>query len=168
MTSETIDHGTLAKLVEAGTVRAARVVGQDGGWGVIVRDRKTERPLAAQRGQVRLFRKLETVVAYLKSIGIGRFDVDAMNYDPARTDRTRPDRAEALKQTHEAAAYDKWFREQVQAALDDSRPSVGTTRYPHAGRRNERSSLRKPRQGGGRRLEDSLAAVSRGRPGRHY
>ena len=47
MTSETIDHGTLAKLVEAGTVRAARVVGQDGGWGVIVKDRKTERPLAA-------------------------------------------------------------------------------------------------------------------------
>jgi hypothetical protein len=124
MTSETIDHGTLAKLVEAGTVRAARVVGQDGGWGVIVKDRKTERPLAAQRGQVRLFRKLETVVAYLKSIGIGRFDVDAMNYDPARTDRTRPDRAEALKQTHEAAAYDKWFREQVQSALDDPRPSV--------------------------------------------
>ena len=124
MAADTIDHSTLTKLVEVGTVRAARVVGQDGGWGVIVKDRKTERSLAAQRGQVRLFRKLETVVAYLKSIGIGRFDVDAINYDPARTDRRRPDRTEALKQTHEAAAYDKWFREQVQAARDDPRPSV--------------------------------------------
>ena len=36
----------------------------------------------------------------------------------------RPDRAEALKRTHEAAAYDSWFRAQVQAAQDDPRPSL--------------------------------------------
>ena len=44
---------------------------------------KIERVLAAQRSrQVPMFRKLETLVAYLKEIGIGRFDVDAFNYDP--------------------------------------------------------------------------------------
>ncbi|WP_446662251.1 antitoxin PaaA2 family protein, partial [Escherichia coli] len=37
---------------------------------------------------------------------------------------TRPDRAEALKRAHEAAAYDAWFREQVQAAIDDPRPAL--------------------------------------------
>ncbi len=28
------------------------------------------------------------------------------------------------KAAHEAAAYDKWFRAQVQEALDDPRPSI--------------------------------------------
>jgi len=36
----------------------------------------------------------------------------------------RPDHSEALQHAHETAAYDAWFREQVQANLDDPRPSV--------------------------------------------
>ncbi|MEO8410608.1 MAG: hypothetical protein ABI478_08550 [Propionivibrio sp.] len=124
--AETIDHGTLSRLVEAGAVRGARIVGQSGGWAVLVKYGMTERPLAAQRSrQVRLFRKFETLVSYLKEIGIARFDVDAANYDAATTGAARrPDRAEALKRAHEAAAYDAWFREQVQASIDDPRPSV--------------------------------------------
>ncbi len=126
MAAETIDHGTLSRLVEAGAVRGAHIVGQSGGWAVLVKYGMTERPLAAQRSrQVRLFRKFETLVSYLKEIGIARFDVDAANYDPdTATTPRRPDRAEALKRAHEAAAYDAWFREQVQASIDDPRPSV--------------------------------------------
>jgi hypothetical protein len=126
MAAETIDHGTLSRLVEAGVVRGAHIVGQSGGWAVLVKYGMTERPLAAQRSrQVRLFRKFETLVSYLKEIGIARFDVDAANYDPEAVSTTRrPDRAEALKRAHEAAAYDTWFREQVQASIDDPRPSV--------------------------------------------
>jgi hypothetical protein len=126
MAAETIDHGTLSRLVEAGAVRGAHIVGQSGGWAVLVKYGMTERPLAAQRSrQVRLFRKFETLVSYLKEIGIARFDVDAANYDPEAASATRrPDRAEALKRAHEAAAYDTWFREQVQASIDDPRPSV--------------------------------------------
>ena len=126
MTAETIDHGTLSRLVEAGAVRSAHIVGQSGGWVVLVRYGMTERALAAQRSrQVRLFRKFETLVAYLKGIGIARFDVDAANYDhESVVTPRRPDRAEALKRAHEAAAHDAWFREQVQASIDDPRPSV--------------------------------------------
>jgi hypothetical protein len=124
MAEEAIDHKTLAKLVESGTVRAARVISQAGGWGIIVTCGKTARPLAAQRGKVRLFSKLETVAVYLRGIGIPRFDVDVVDYDPERARRARPDRSEALKQAHEAAAYAKWFRDQVQVALDDPRPSM--------------------------------------------
>ncbi|MBJ7263300.1 MAG: hypothetical protein JHC61_05985 [Burkholderiaceae bacterium] len=36
----------------------------------------------------------------------------------------RPDRAAALKRAHEAAAYDAWFRAQVQEALDDPSPAI--------------------------------------------
>lgn len=122
MAEEAINHSTLAKLVESGAVRAAHVIGLAGGWGIIVKCGRTVRPLAAQRGKVRLFSGLETVAAYLKGIGIARFDVDVVDYDPEHARRARPDRAEALKRAH--AAYDKWFRSQVQAALDDPRPSI--------------------------------------------
>ncbi len=65
--AETIDHGTLSHLVEAGVVRGAHIVGQPGGWAVMVRYGMHERPLAAQRSRnVRLFRKFETLVSYLK------------------------------------------------------------------------------------------------------
>lgn len=126
MTTETIDHTTLTKLAEAGVVRSAHVVGQAGGWGILVKYGMTERALAAQRShQVRIFRKLETLVDYLKGIGIPRFDVDAVNYDPdSVTVHKRPDRAAAMKSAHEAAAYTKWLKAEVQEAIDDTSPTV--------------------------------------------
>ena len=122
MTTGTIDHATLSMLVEAGTVRNAHVVGKPEGWSVEVRYGQNERTLIAQRGrQTRLFRRLDTLVSYLKDVGIAEFDVDATAYEPdAARAATRPDRAEALRKTHEAAAYDAWFREEVQMALDEA------------------------------------------------
>jgi hypothetical protein len=124
--TDTIDHGTLSRLAGAGVECGARIVWQDGGWVVMVRYGTHECPLTAQRSRnPRLFHRLETLVSYLKSIGIMRFDVDAAGYDPDLPKNTRrPDRADALKRAHEAAAHDAWFREQVRASLDDSRPSV--------------------------------------------
>lgn len=131
--SETIDHGALAKLVEAGAVRAAHVVGQPGGWAVLVKYGLLERPLAAQRSrQVRLFRKFETLVSYLKDLGIVRYDVDAINFDPSGVaSARRPDRSAALKSAHQAAAHDKWFREQVELGLAEA-DAPTTTFVAHA------------------------------------
>ncbi|MCE3607763.1 hypothetical protein LXA47_29805 [Massilia sp. P8910] len=126
MTTDTIDHTTLIKLAEAGVVRSAHAVGQAGGWGILVKYGMTERALAAQRSQqVRIFRKLETLVEYLKGVGIARFDVDAVNYDPRSITATkRPDRAAAMKDAHAAAAYTKWLKAEVQEALDDTSPTI--------------------------------------------
>lgn len=127
MNTQTIDHTTLSRLAEAGSVRSAHIIGQTGGWGVLVKYGMSERALAAQRSQqVRVFRKFETLVTYLKGIGIARFEVDAVNYDAAslKLTRTRPDSAEAMTKAHEAAAYDKWFKAQVQEALDDTSPTI--------------------------------------------
>lgn len=131
--SETIDHSSLAKLVEAGAVRAAHVVGQAGGWAVLVKYGLVERPLAAQRSrQVRLFRKFETLVAYLKDLGIVRYDVDAVHFDPSAVAvARRPDRSAALKAAHGAAAHDKWFREQVEIGLAEA-DAPNTTFVAHA------------------------------------
>lgn len=119
MSAETIDHSTLSHLVQAGAVDSAHVVGRTGGWSLMIRYGKAERPLAAQRSrQVRLFKRMETLVSYLRDIGISQFDVDAAEYAPERA--SRPDRAEALRRTHEAAEYDKWFREQVDEAIREA------------------------------------------------
>jgi hypothetical protein len=119
MPAETIDHRTLSRLVEAGAVRGAHVVGQPGGWSVLVKYGMAERALAAQRSrQVRVFRRMETLVNYLKGIGIQCFDVDGAEYEAeGGTTHSRPDRAEALRHAHEAAAHDRWFR-----ARSGSRP----------------------------------------------
>jgi hypothetical protein len=61
----------------------------------------------------------------LSRIGIDHFDVDASGFDvDAKATRTRRDSGERLRETHEAAAFDKWSREQVQESLDDPRPNV--------------------------------------------
>lgn len=109
MTGKTIDHSTLTHLAEIGAIHAAHVVGQTGGWALSVKHDMADTFLAAQHGgKLRLFRKLETVMLYLKGLGISNFDVDASAYNAEKT------------QTHHKTEHDALFREQVQLALDES------------------------------------------------
>ena len=142
-TRETIDHVTLERLVEAGAVRGANIVGQPGGWGVVIQYGMTERALAARRGAVRIFRKFETLVSYLKDMGISRYQVDASQFDPVvlKTERKRSDAAERLKAAHEAAAHDKWFREQVDLALAEA-DDPATVWVSHADVKNDMAKQR--------------------------
>jgi len=55
----TIDHITLQHLVEAGTVQSAEVVGQPGGWKILVKYGMVEQVLAARRGAVRIFSRFQ-------------------------------------------------------------------------------------------------------------
>ena len=125
MTTQTIDHSTLTKLTDAGVVQSAHAIGQVGGWGILVKYGVSEGVLSAQRSQqVRVFRKLETLVDYLRGVGIRHFVVDAANYDKSGGTYKRPDRTAALKNAHQAAAYATWLKAEVQAAIDDTSPSV--------------------------------------------
>jgi hypothetical protein len=105
MSNSTIDHVTLARLVEAGVVRGATVIGQKGGWCIVVQYGMTEGSLAAKHGAVRVFRKMETLIGYLRDMGIAKFSVDATQYDPdvLRLDRRRSDSSVRLKKVHAAA-----------------------------------------------------------------
>jgi hypothetical protein len=103
----------------------------------------TERVLAVRRGNVRIWPKLETLVAFLRRIGIARFQVDATGYDAsAKPLRARVDASERMRQAHEAAAYDKWLREQVQESLDDPRPNVSHAQVQKA-MADKKAALRK-------------------------
>lgn len=123
----TIDHNTLARLAEADAVHSTHVVGQPGGWGVIIQYGAVQSALAATRSkQVRVFKRLETLVGYLKDIGIHRFDVDAAHFDAATLKTySRPDTSATLKQAHAALVHDRWFRAQVgQAVKQADDPAV--------------------------------------------
>lgn len=124
MATETIDHATLTKLAEDGVLHSAQVVGQDGGWGILVKYGTTERALANQSSQqVRIFQKLETLVQYLKGIGILRFEVDAVNYDAQACSGNSPD-PDAMEAVQAASTYTQWLKAEVQEALDDTSPTI--------------------------------------------
>jgi hypothetical protein len=139
-TPATIDHNTLAHLVEAGAVSGAEVIGQPGGWAVVIKYGLTERALAARRGAVRTFKKFETLVGYLKEMGIAEYRVNATNFDAKaiKTSAARPDAAARMKRAHKAVVYDEWFRGQVQTSIDDPRPSI-----PNAEVKNHFAAKRK-------------------------
>ena len=123
----TIDHHTLLSLAHAGAVQGAQIVGSDAGWRVLLSCGPTVRALAAKRGAARTFRRFETLVAYLKGLGISQYQVDAAGYDPVAAKVVRPDAAARMRQAFEAKAYDDWVRERIAKSLADPSP-----RIPHA------------------------------------
>ncbi len=126
---KTIDHGTLRRLVAAGTRVGAEVVGTGGSWGVVINCGRSRQTLAATRGRPKTFRQFETLAGYLKDLGIVEYRVNAAEFESGSPQKAALDRrsitaSERMKRAHEAAAYDSWFRDQVQASIDDPRPSL--------------------------------------------
>ena len=126
---KTIDHGTLRRLVDAGAQVGAEVVGTASGWGVVINYGRLRQTLAATRGKPRTFRQFETLAGYLKELGIVEYKVNTAAHARAAAmvnpdDKRSATAAQRMKHTHQAAAYDTWFRSQIQASVDDTRPSV--------------------------------------------
>jgi len=124
--TSTIDQATFESLIEAGAVRGTEVVGHAGGWSVVVKYGAVERALAQRRGAVRSFRKLETLIRYLKDAGVSQFNVNAANYDAAqlKATRARPDSAARMKAAFDAAAHTEWMQHKAARSLADPRPNV--------------------------------------------
>lgn len=128
MSNNTIDTAMAKRMVDAAAIQGASIIGQPGGWGVMLKFGVTEKPLGAQRtDQPRVWRSLDRCMDYLKTeLHITRVDLlDASKHsDVSDKASVRKDTSERMRQAHAAAAYDKWFREQVQASLDDPAPGV--------------------------------------------
>ena len=126
---KTIDHGTLRRLVDAGAQVEADVVGGLSGWGVVIHYGNARQTLAATRGKPRTWRQFETLAGYLKQFGIVEISVNMAGFEPGTSAASPNDKRSALaatrmKRAHQAAAHDAWFRQQVQASIDDPRASV--------------------------------------------
>ncbi|HMK89884.1 MAG TPA: hypothetical protein VK446_09675 [Methylocystis sp.] len=102
---EIIDGAAVKGLVESNAVRGATILGQPGGWAVVVRYGAQERIVARRRSrEMRLWRSLNAAAGFVrKELRLARFDVDAL----------------ALNELGEGRAdYDAWFRARVREGLD--------------------------------------------------
>ncbi|HLV28088.1 MAG TPA: hypothetical protein VKY60_03070 [Burkholderiaceae bacterium] len=128
MSSDTIDTAVARQMVAANAISGASIIGQPGGWSVMLKFGTVEKPLGTQRtDKPRIWRSLDTCIQYLRNeLRITRVEMlDASNYSEEGNARARrDDAAERMRRAHEAAAHDAWVRAQVEAALDDSSPSL--------------------------------------------
>lgn len=76
---QTVQIATARALVAAGAVRAASLIGQPGGWAIVLRVGVSEQVIEAKRGGVRLLRSLDAAARVLDELGLRRFDVDGTN-----------------------------------------------------------------------------------------
>lgn len=127
-TKNTIDTAIAKRMVDAQAIRTASIIGQPGGWFVLLKIGMQEKALGAQRtDKPRLWKSLDRCVDYLKSeLHIARFDMlDATQFSAIpMTGNTKNKAGERMRQAHEAAAYDKWLKAEIQEAIDDPRPNV--------------------------------------------
>lgn len=124
-TSNTIDTAMAKRMAEATAIRGASIIGQPGGWSVVLKVGLHERPLGAQRtDKPRTWRSLDRAVAYVKDeLHIARFELlDATNHSegPPVAGGSPMAAAERLRNAHRAAAYDKWFRAEVEQGIKEA------------------------------------------------
>ena len=116
MGSHTVDTAMAKRLVASCAIQGASIIGQPGGWSVVLKLGLQEKTLGAQRSdKPRMWRSLDRCVEYLKKeLHIARFDLlDATNFsDAPLTGKPREDASGRLRRAHEAAAHDNWFRQQ--------------------------------------------------------
>ncbi|WP_295456526.1 hypothetical protein [uncultured Thiodictyon sp.] len=67
-----------------------------------------------------------SALVVLRDLGIAVAQIDATHWDPTQKDasRSRANRAQAMREAHAAAAYTKQLAAEIQAAIDDPRPSI--------------------------------------------
>lgn len=117
----TVKLDTARELVEAGSVQQATLIGQKGGYAILLRVGMQDKTLATKNGAPRLFAQLDRAARLLRDeLGVVRFDVDATGYSLGDQTRRRPDRSEAMRLTQQAVAHDRWFRGEVERALREA------------------------------------------------
>lgn len=78
-----IKHDQLKVLAVNGGVKAVTIVGESGGFGLNVSTLSGEKMLHTKNGQPRFFKKLETVLDYLKDdMGIARAAIQFDRWNP--------------------------------------------------------------------------------------
>jgi hypothetical protein len=114
----------LRELVDAGSVNAATIVGQTGGYAVVAKVGLQQRPLATKQGQVKMFANADTAIRTLRELGVFHTSVDSSNWHEGRLRSARPDVTQKAKAANTALAHDRWFRDQVNNVKDEI--EVGT------------------------------------------
>jgi hypothetical protein len=115
--SQPIKLEALRELVQAGTVKAATILGQKGGYAVVANIGMAQRPLGTKAGEVRMFSTTDTAVKVLRELGVVQFHLDVSQYEPGSLRPGRPDTTNQAKHAAQALAHDSWFRGEVERTL---------------------------------------------------
>lgn len=114
--------------VDSGGVLSVTLRAQGPAFAVQAETRRGDAILVDTRRKTpRLFVDPRKALKMLRELGIRKAELDAEQWRPEEADLLRPARPDASKRMqsiNERASYDTWFREQVQASMDDPRPSV--------------------------------------------
>ena len=129
MQSLTLDQ--FKATVRAGGVTGVTLTAQGSGFYMEIGTRGSREPVVltkARSTEPRRFGSPTSAMQVLKDIGIGTAKMDFSRWDPDQKEVTqkRDSRASAMREAHQAAAHQKWLASELQAAIDDPRPSLTT------------------------------------------
>ena len=126
MQSMTIEQ--LRAASNAGGVSGVTLKGQGGAFLVQIATRSGSGAVLskARSTEPRRFGSPNSALIVLRDLGIAVAQLDATNWNPDQKEVTqnRDSRAQAMRQAHEAAAYNQWLAGEIQASIDDPRPSI--------------------------------------------
>jgi len=126
MQSMTIEQ--LRAASRAGGVSGVTLKGQGGEFLVLITTRSGSDALLAKARSIepRRFGNPLAALNVLRAVGITMGQFDASEYDPADKEQNAGNRgrAAAMREAHEAAAYNQWLAGEIQASIDDPRPSI--------------------------------------------
>lgn len=118
----------LRATANVGDVKGVTLKGQGGGFFIEIATRSGQAAILAKARSIepRRFGSPTSALVVLRDVGITVAQLDATHWDPGQKDmsRSRQSRAEAMREAHEAAAYNQWLATEIQEAIDDPRPSI--------------------------------------------
>lgn len=126
MQSMTIEQ--LRAASNAGGVSGVTLKGQGGAFLVQIATRSGSSAVLskARSTEPRRFGNPLVALKVLRDIGITAGKFDASEYNPAdkEPDAGNRGRADAMREAHEAAAYNQWLAAEIQVSIDDPQPSI--------------------------------------------
>ena len=126
MQSMTLEQLRVAS--NAGGVSGVTLKGQGGAFLVQISTRSGSGAVLskARSSEPRRFGNPIAALSLLRDLGITVGQFDASDWNPAeKVVNSRDDaRAQVLRGAHEAAAYNQWLTSEIQASIDDPRPSI--------------------------------------------
>lgn len=118
----------LRATASAGGVVGVTLKGQGNGFFMKIATRSGQDAILSKSRSTepRRFGNPTSALVVLRDIGITVAQLDATDWNPDQKEVTqsRESRAQAMREAHEAAAYGKWLAAEVQASIDDPRPSI--------------------------------------------
>ena len=126
MQSMTLEQ--LRATASAGGVVGVTLKGDGGGFFLQIATRSGQDAVLskARSVQPRRFGNPTSALIVLRGLGIAVAQLDATQWNPDQKDRSqsRENRAQAMREAHQAAAYTKWMAAEIQESIDDPRPSI--------------------------------------------